>query len=347
MARGNVSMSREGLKWTRSSCQEHLEFTPDLFFMFRISTKSSTIYEWTALDTLVFWSLQKRRLKVNVGPFADFPKVFNALIKCYRAWLADRGLMIDMKTAAAEQVARDPFVGKIIEKLRCDHVKPMEEKDRPFHGMLVSGSRVNPKEFPRSSRSRYSSLIYDIYNEPGEKIGYFYRPKHALEAFFSPGMITYFLICALTIISWVAPKILEGLFAGLFPSSVPIISFFSSFIGPLIFTLIAVMLSCMFLPNKISSIYYMTRLELGFSDRKMLVVTSEQKIMIVPRANFSAVTFKKSPLKRNRYDYVQIHFKVPVKNSPFLVKNLFFLYNVDADDPVLSLIDEFVKGNQL
>ena len=344
LARGTVSVDPDGLVWTLYGVQENLKFAMDLFFMLKVSTKSTTLFEWSDIDTLILWSTRDKNLKVNIGPIDNFSSFYTAFIMHYRMWLKDQGLTIEMDTAASGQIKRDPIVMQIIEKVRHPAEQQMDLKNQPILDKTVSKTLDTHKKTTENSRSRYSEVIYDVYNEPGEKTNYFYTPKHVVETFFSPGTFIYFFLLALTFILWFSPDTLRRMFSGFIPTF--LLEIFFSFIGPLLLTLITVMFTCLFFTNKVSLVYFSSRLELRFSDRKMIAISSGKKITIIPKANFSGVTFKKTIFHRNRYGRIIIHFKVPVKTSPYLAKNLFFLQQVDKTDPVLALIDEFVKGNQ-
>ena len=316
-----VMVGDEGIVYKMDGRNHFVPYTRDMRFRVARSSKNETYPLWGDCDTLVINTKEGQRVKI--GPFDRFPDFYYTFLYKYSRWLDLNGGIFSPEEIKAAMVAHDPFKHEIVKKL--GHEDPSIGKPGV---QSRSPERVSFETIPDEllePNLKYSLPTYKQYLDKDEYIIHHYRPKHLVAQFFSPGLIVY-----LTVI---------GVFLWLTLGPLGIGAYY---MVPFIGSILVFMFGCLFLFKKIPHAIFLRKIELVFTPKKMIIAWGKN-IAIVPRENFMTFTMGKVSPVFNVYTRASILFKIPLNQSPYIIKNTFYLYWLDPDDDIIPLLEQFTS----
>jgi uncharacterized membrane protein len=318
-ADATVMVDDEGIVYKMDGKNHIVPYTRDMRFRVARSSKNETNPLWGSCDTLVIITREGQRVKI--GPFDKFPVFYYTFFHKYSRWLEVNGGVYSPDEIKVAMLAHDSFKQKILEKI--GHEQSSEEK------VVKTSQNIEPVSFETipdeylQPKLKYPLSTYKQYLDEYEYIIHHYRPKHLVAQFFSPGMIVYLTV--VVVFLWLTFSPFE---IGAY--------YIVSFIGPIfLFTF-----GCLFLLKKIPHALFLRKIELVFTPKKMIVAWGTN-IAIVPRENFMTFTTGKLSPVFNLYTRASILFKIPLNQSPYIIKNMFYLYWLDPDDDIIPLLEQY------
>jgi hypothetical protein len=334
-----IEIDNKGFTIWDGGREDRVPFSRDMVYSICASVKGNSYFAAWEADTLIIGRIDDKALKVQLGPVDDVFGLYYTFLFNYSAWMVANEVFFGPDEIRTMMLRADPFKEQIAERLSKQEATKMErplpsspspaDSLRLVHDKPRAGSNLLDTMTTEIGTTRYPIRMYEPYLEPGEKFINMYQPKHVISYIFNPG-----LVISLIIIGVVAGGVL---YVHLRLSGALVV------IVDILAALLIVACCCVQGVAKLSVVSYLKRTEIMFSSKKMILSFGGGKLAIVPRENISHIVYGKKVMKGKAFKTVVIHFSSPVIQSPFIDKTTIFLYLVDENEPLISILDEFAK----
>ncbi|MFX0102995.1 MAG: hypothetical protein ACFFCS_25735 [Candidatus Hodarchaeota archaeon] len=331
-AGSSISVGNDGIAYIRDGREISIPFGPSILFKVTRSAKNETWPLWRDSDTLVLMPNGNPKKSIKIGPIDDFPDFYYSFLEKHERWLQKAGMMADPRDITNIMLEVDPFKLEIIKKVSKKAVELQQKTAADFKPKLED-REIEFKPIPDSRLNldlKYPLESYKVYLEEGENIIFHYKPKHLVEQFFSPGFIGFIISAIVILIINLNDE---------FKNSIG----YMGFLVPLLSILFLVVYACMFFMRKVPKDILLKKVEIVFTEKKM-IISWGNNLSIVPKENIGGLNLGNLSKTLNVYRMARISFKSPLNQSPYLLKNVYFLYWLDEGSRIIQLFEKYAEG---